>query len=278
MKAAVLIFAKKKNSAAKAAATDLSAWLKKHSYRALDLTDGEDRIPTSMVKEVSLGVVIGGDGTFLTLVRRLERKDKFPLLGINLGTLGFITEVRRDQMLSVMDEVLKKKAREESRPLFEVELWRGGKCIFSGTVFNDAVLNKDARTSMLKFDVMMGAETMYALKADGCVIATPTGSTAYSLSVGGPLVHPSVSSLLLAPLAPHSLSVRPAVLPADTKIELRPKEFVGAAYLTLDGQVTAEVKPKDLIKIFLSEQKLRLVRPLSSSWPETLRSKLHLHG
>ncbi len=278
MKPAVLIFAKRKNSAAKIAASELSAWLKKHGSRALDLTDTEERIPVSMVKEVSVGVVIGGDGTFLTLVRRLEAKDRFPLLGVNLGTLGFITEIRRDQMIAVMEEVLKKKIREETRPLFEVELWRGGKCIFSGVVFNDAVLNKDARTSMLKFDVMIGSETLYALKADGCVIATPTGSTAYSLSVGGPLLHPGVEALVLAPLAPHSLSVRPAVVPSETKMEIRPKEFVGAAYLTLDGQVTAEVKARDLIKIFRSSQNLRLLKPFSTSWSDTLRSKLHLHG
>jgi NAD+ kinase len=276
MKSAVLIFAKRGNAAAAAATKQLTDWLKGRSLDVVDVTHSEDRLSDESLAAVKLGVVIGGDGTFLTLVRRLERKDRFPLLGVNLGTLGFITETGADEMLAAVEEALQNKQREELRRLLQVELWRAGKCIESGTVFNDAVINKDARTTMVRFDVLMGDEFLSEVRADGYIIATPTGSTAYCLSAGGPLLHPELGATVLVPICPHSLSSRPLVIPHSFPLQITPKELSGAAYLIYDGQIGFEIKSGDQIKISAAQASLRLTHSPRKKWSETLRSKLRM--
>ncbi|MBY0369929.1 NAD(+)/NADH kinase, partial [bacterium] len=209
----VLLFSKRGASKATAASQKLSQWLQKQGYETIDVTQGEEPIEAAAVQGTALGVVIGGDGTFLTLVRRLQNKSQFPLLGINLGSLGFITETSPDEMIPAVESALAGKCEEESRRLLQVEICQGDVCRVSGLVFNDVVVSKDARTAMLKFDVHVGDEFLSYVRADGYVVATPTGSTAYSLSAGGPLLHPEVSGLVLVPLLSHSLSARPVITP-----------------------------------------------------------------
>ncbi len=272
----VLIFSKRQAKKASAASQELAAWLKKKGYQTLDVTDGEEKIDDKSVKDVALGVIIGGDGTFLTLVRRLQNKSLFPLLGINLGTLGFITETSPDDMIKAVGDALAGKCIEEPRRLLQVEICRKDLCRVSGLVFNDVVVTKDARTPMLKFDVHIGDQFLSYVRADGYIVATPTGSTAYALSSGGPLLHPGVNGLVLVPICPHALSARPVIVPQDLPIKITPKEFKGKVYLVLDGQINHEIDEKDYVRVRTSETFLKLVRSPVRHWSETIRSKLDM--
>ncbi len=274
-KKTVLLFCKR-HPKAKEAGQKLSAWLTKKGLATVDVTDSDGRLERSAVQGVTLGVVIGGDGTFLTLARRLEDKTLFPLLGINLGTLGFITETTPDAMFEAVDEALKGKCIEEPRRLLQIEICRKDVCRLSGEVFNDVVVTKDARAPMLKFNVFVGEQLLSYVRADGYIVATPTGSTAYSLSAGGPLLHPSVNGLVLVPICSHSLSARPVVVPQDIELRITPKEFRGKAYLVLDGQINHEIDEKDYIRIRTSQTFLKLVRSPERHWTETIRSKLDM--
>jgi len=277
MKPAVLICAKRGKKAAREAAIELAKWLKRRGHESIDVTESDNKLTKASLKAVGLGVIIGGDGTFLTLVRRLERKDQFPLMGVNLGTLGFITEFGQEEMLGSVRDVLDQKYNEELRRMLQVELWRAGKCVESGIVFNDAALTKDARTSMLKLDVEVGDEHLSYVRADGYLVSTPTGSTAYSLSAGGPLLHPEVSGTVLVPICSHSLSTRPIIIPTQSKVQITLREFSGgAAYLVFDGQINFEVQPADLIRIQSAKSSLRLIRSPKQKWSETIRSKLQM--
>jgi len=277
MKNAVLICAKRGKSEAKQAVKQLVDWLKKNGFDAIDVTDTDDKITRDVLKKVALGVIIGGDGTFLTLVRRLEKKDSFPLLGVNLGTLGFITEFGRDEMIDAVKDVLASRYTEELRRLLQVEVIRDKKRFESGIVFNDAVVTKDARTTMLKLDVMLGDEYLSYVRADGYIVATPTGSTAYNLSAGGPLLHPEVNGLIVVPICSHSLSARPLVIPPRLTVEITLRDFSGGGvYLVYDGQISFEVKPGDMIRVHPAQSSLRLIRSPKQKWSETIRSKLHM--
>jgi NAD+ kinase len=273
----VLIFPKRDDARAAKAAKELESWLQKQGLSVVVPPASDDAlIPRSTLAGVRFAVVIGGDGTFLTFVRRLEIKDAFPILGINLGSLGFITDIAPEEMLAAVGAVLEKKYEEELRPLLQVEICRKDTCRVSGTAFNDAVITKDARTAMLKFDVRLGEDFLTFVRADGYIVATPTGSTAYSLSVGGPLLHPGVGGIVLVPICSHSLSSRPVVVPQDLLVEIRPKEFNGKVYLVLDGQINLEIEQQDHIRIRRAPAQLRLVRFVKTAWFEALRAKLHL--
>jgi NAD+ kinase len=276
LKGKVLVCSRRDTAAAKQAAERLTDWLQKKGYPVLDVTHSDARISASEAKGVVLGVVIGGDGTFLTLVRRLEQKDQFPIMGVNLGSLGFITEVGKEEMLPAVESVLSGKFHEEGRPLLLVELWREEKNIETWMVFNDAVITKEPKATMLKFDVSIGGELMSYVRADGYIISSPTGSTGYALSAGGPLIHPEVGALLCLPLCSHSLSARPIIIPQKSAVEIHLKECRGQSYLVFDGQVDFELKPLDRVKITTSDTKLRLVQPSGQRWFETLRSKLQM--
>lgn len=276
MKPTVLVCAKKKDAAAQRACDRLTQWLTENGYDILDVTKSEEAISDKEVKEVKLGVVIGGDGTFLSLARRLESKDAFPLMGVNLGTLGFITEAGEDEMLPAVSEALKKKPKEELRFLLDVEITRAGKNIQTATAFNDMAITKDAQTTILTMEIHVGGELLTHVRSDGYIVATPTGSTAYSLSAGGPLLHPEMNGVVLVPICSHSLSARPIVIPKELEVKILPKDFKGKTYVLLDGQVDVEVKPGDEIRITSSKTSLRLVRSPMRNWSQALRTKMKM--
>lgn len=272
----VLLFSKRGAAKATAANQQLAQWLHKKGYETLDVTDTDDKLTPNALQGVRLGIVIGGDGTFLTLVRRLEDKSQIPLLGINLGSLGFITETSPEEMLPVVESVLAGKCQEESRKLLQVEICQKDVCRISGMVFNDVAVTKDARTAMLKFDVHVGDQFLSHVRADGYIVSTPTGSTAYNLSAGGPIVHPEIAGLVLVPLCSHSLSARPVIIPQSMSLRITPKEFKGKVYLVLDGQISHEIGEEDSIRVRTSDSFLRLVKAPSRQWAETIRSKLNM--
>lgn len=274
---AVLIYARAKSAAADAARKQLQEWLVKHSLRIVDASKSASKLTKEQLAGVRLAVVIGGDGTFLRLVRDLAIKDAFPILGVNLGSLGFITEFSADEMLPTLTEFFQGKPLiEDARRLLKVEVLRSRKCVESGIIFNDAALTKDARTSMLKFGVYLNGELLSDCRADGYIVSASTGSTAYNLSAGGPLLHPRVEAMVLAPICAHALSARPVVVPDSWAVELSLNKFEGKAYLVYDGQISYEVKPGDRIRISRSESSLRLLRAPGSRWSSALREKLNM--
>jgi NAD+ kinase len=272
----ILVCVKQNDPQAQKAEKELKKWLEKNGREALDVTNIKGEIPSSTLEKALFAVVIGGDGTFLSLVRRMEQKDTLPVMGVNLGSLGFITDIGKEQMLEAVGQALKGKFSTEDRPLLQVELLRKKGKAEATTVFNDVCLSKGAGTAMLKFEVSLDGELLSHVRADGYLVATPTGSTAYSLSAGGPLMHPQVQGLVLIPICAHSLSARPVVIPLEQKVEIKMQEPKEKAYLVCDGQVSFEVANGDKVRVRLASQKLKLLRPPGHGWSEALRSKLKM--
>lgn len=272
----VLIFTRANNTKAQKVANEFILWLNQKKVPYKDYTNIEGMIPASEIKKHTFGIVFGGDGTFLTLVRKIEKKDSIPILGVNLGSLGFITEIEKTEMYSVVENIFKGQFKEEKRPLIEIQLCRKNKCVQAGSVFNDAVVTKDAKATMLKFELRVDDLKLSDVRADGFIVATPTGSTGYNLSAGGPLTHPQVPAIVLTAICSHALSARPIVVSDKSHIEIELKEFSGLAYLVFDGQINYEIKPKDIIKMSLSKSYLRLIQSPRKRWAEIIRSKLSM--
>lgn len=272
----VLLYAKKQAPQALEIKKLVAEALKSDGVATIDATSSDTPLKAAVVGDVRLAVVFGGDGTLLRLVRRMERKDAFPILGVNLGSLGFITDIAPDDAVQAVRNALAAKLPESPRRLLEVDLFRGRKKIATGYAFNDAVLTKDARTPMLKFDVHIDGEHLSYVRADGYIVSTSTGSTAYNLSVGGPLLYPEVPAFVVAPICSHSLSSRPVVVPASATMEIVPRELLGKTYLVFDGQVSHGVENGDRIRIRSADRAVRLVRSPQQTWAQALRRKLEM--
>lgn len=270
MQPSVLIFAARKKPLAEKARMELLEWLKGRSIRAIDVAVGDDltKIPLAGVR---LGVAIGGDGTFLALVRGLAKKDAFPLLGINLGTVGFITEVGADQMLEAVEGALSDRYPEDKRLLLAVD-GSGSKSL----VFNEVAIHRETESSMPRIRVSVDGELLTDVRADGFLVASPTGSTGHALSAGGPLLHPGVEGLVVLPICAHSLSSRPVIVPSSSSVELTLKELNGKASLLLDGDVAGQLQLGDSITVQRASVSVRLIRPPEDRWAAAVRTKLHM--
>lgn len=277
MKKGVLLFSKKEDPAARKVCKELHDQLLEEGCLVEDFSGSDNLIEASKLKKFSVGVVIGGDGTFLTLVKRLEKKEQVPLMGINLGTVGFITEFSREDVYESVVAALKGTLQIEERTLLKVELRRDGKLVENGMVFNDVVVNKDTRTSLSVMDVIVDDTFLSHVRADGYIVATATGSTGYALSAGGPLLHPLVPAIVLVPICPHSLSARPIVLPYDQRVLIRVHRFGGTAYLVCDGQINLQMEEGDEVHIERSkETHLKIFRSPSQGWSDALKAKLQM--
>lgn len=229
---------------------------------------------SAMVRVADLIVVLGGDGTLLG-VARLGGAREVHVLGVNLGGLGFLTEVSTGDALSTLERVCTGDYQVDRRTTLAVRVLRGTTVVASSQVLNDAVINKSALARIIDLDTSVDGEYLCVYKADGLIVATPTGSTAYSLSAGGPLVGPGVGVMLLAPICPHTLTLRPLVL-ADTavvRVQLRaPDQEV---FLTLDGQEGIPLVDGDVVEVMRSPNTVALVRTVKRSVLGVLRDKLH---
>ena len=228
----------------------------------------------AMVRSADLIVVLGGDGTLLS-VARLGGVRELHVLGINLGGLGFLTEVSTDDAVPALERVFAGDYQLDRRTTLAVRVLRRGAVVASSQVLNDAVINKSALARIIDLHTSVDGEYLCIYKADGLIVATPTGSTAYSLSAGGPLVGPGVAVMLLAPICPHTLTLRPLVL-ADTsvvRVQLRaPDQEV---FLTLDGQEGIPLLDGDVVEVARSPHVVALVRTVARSVLGVLRDKLH---
>jgi NAD+ kinase len=235
---------------------------------------GLEALSASQIGEsASYAIVMGGDGTMLGIARQLAPYD-VPLIGINQGRLGFMTDIPIDRMIPVLDDLLAGKSQAEKRTLLEARVMRGGAMIACGLAVNDVVVARGAGAGMVELKVTVDGNFMYNQRSDGLIIATPTGSTAYALSAGGPLLHPSLSGIGLVPIAPHALSNRPIVIPDTSQILV---EIVSGRDVSVnfDMQTFASLAHGDQITISRSPNCITFLHPEGWSYYDTLREKLH---
>lgn len=224
-------------------------------------------------KHADAAIVIGGDGTMLGIARQLAPYD-VPLIGINQGRLGFITDIPLDGMMPAVTEILNGKYVSEQRSLLQAIVVRDGNQIFSGVAFNDIVVSRGAGSGMVELSVDVDDHFMYNQRSDGLIVSTPTGSTAYALSAGGPLLHPNLSGIVMVPIAPHALSNRPIVLSDSSEICI---EIVAGRDMSVnfDMQSFASLLTKDRIIINRSAHTVTFLHPEGWNYYDTLREKLH---
>jgi len=275
------IISKPKKEDICAVAPRLLDWLQQHKLeavydeetaRCLGLSGGtpRDQIPS----KADLLVVLGGDGTLLATARLLDARD-VPILAVNLGSLGFLTDITRDEVFTALEDVLAGRHRLEERRRLYAEVERGGRVVARYQALNDVVLHKSALARILDFDVTIDGRFVSGFRADGLIVATPTGSTAYSLSAGGPIVLPSVDAMVVTPIAPHMLSNRPLVIPGSAQIEVQVSSPGESAYVTVDGQEGEELDTGARVRLRSSDRPIHLVAPPTRDYFQVLRSKLH---
>ncbi|HBG93256.1 MAG: NAD(+) kinase [Nitrospirae bacterium RIFOXYB2_FULL_43_5] len=228
---------------------------------------------SEMPSLVDMIVVLGGDGTMLN-VARLVCERGVPILGVNLGGLGFITEVQKEEICDAMDKTLSGEYSIEDRMMLTAHIHRHGEKIAEYTVLNDVVINKGALARIIDLETYINKAYVTIFKADGLIVSTPTGSTAYSLSAGGPVLYPTLDCIILTPICPHTLTNRPTVLPDDALIEIMLKSVSEDVFLTLDGQVGFSLRKDDVVEIKRSPFKTRLIIPFERDYFQILRTKL----
>jgi NAD+ kinase len=218
-------------------------------------------------------IVLGGDGTLLSAARLVADR-QVPILPVNLGGLGFLTTVPLDDLYAILEEIFSGKNRMSERVMLEAQIVRDGGTIRRQIALNDAVLNKAALARIMDVALHVDGEYVTTYKADGLILSTPTGSTAYSLSAGGPIVYPTVESFVVTPICPHTLTNRPLVIPNTAKIDIDFQAEDDAVFLTLDGQIGIELVKGDQIVVRKASEKLRLVLPSKKTYFQVLRNKL----
>jgi len=240
------------------------------SAEVVHVDDGPAR--SDLPSQVDLIVVLGGDGTLLSVTRgELHRT---PILGINLGTLGFLTEHPAEDLFPVLHAALEGHSTIEERERLEVTAVTPGKKPNTRLILNDAVINKSALARMIHLSVHVDGNFVSRFRADGLIVATPTGSTAYNLSAGGPILYPTLGAMVITPICPHTLTNRPIVLPLDAVVEVRLESVAEEVYLTLDGQEGFPLTPRDLVRIRRCNEPVRLIRDSEGSFFQILHRKL----
>ena len=241
---------------------------------ALDGRPTMDR--ATLASSVDMVLVLGGDGTLLGMADRIgEAGSGIPILGVNFGHLGFLTEVTLAELYTSLEAALTGSALVEERMMLRATIARDGSVLSQSIAANDAVVTKTARSRMIDLSVYVGDEFVTRVRADGLIIATPTGSTAYNLSAGGPIVQPSVDAMLITPIAPHTLANRPIVIPGSSTVRVEPNMAErDEVVLTLDGQSSRRIDAGDDVSVQRAPQPLRLIKPTTRSYFEVLRTKL----
>src|SRR5271157_1746891 len=231
-------------------------------------------LPREEVPEGSdLLIVLGGDGTLLSAARAIGKRE-IPLFPVNLGGLGFLTAITIDELFPELERAFRGEHRIAKRKLLQTEVVRGGQVVAAYEALNDAVLAKSALARMIDLDTHVDAQFVCAYKADGLIVSTPTGSTAYSLSAGGPIIFPSVPAICLTPICPHMLTNRPVLVPETSVIRVTSRGPDESVYLTIDGQVGLPIRERDVVVCHSSHHSLLLTRPPRMMFFDVLRQKL----
>jgi len=222
---------------------------------------------------VDLLLVLGGDGTLLSVARLVGARD-VPILGVNLGGLGFLTEVTLEEIYSALDAVFQGTYEVTRRILLSATVHREGERIAEYIALNDAVINKGALARMIELETHIDGEYVTTFRADGLILSTPTGSTAYCLAAGGPIVYPTLRALVVTPICPHMLTFRPLVIPDSAKVEIVQASASESAYLTLDGQVGFTLRHRDVVEVGRSDHTITLIKSPGKNYFQILRAKL----
>jgi NAD+ kinase len=238
--------------------------LQQHPYPALSLEE--------MAGKVDLAIVLGGDGTMLNIARTLA-PFKIPLVGVNQGRLGFLTDLSIDTMLQSIAAMLKGEFVTEERMLLATRVLRHGQEVFSSLAFNEVVVHRSNVSSMIEFEVRINGEYLYTQRADGLIVATPTGSTAYALSAGGAIVHPSLNAISLVPVCPHTLSNRPILVGGESEIEILMHRTEDVR-VRFDSHTHFDLHLHDTLMVTRYPEPVRLLHPVGHSYYHTLREKL----
>lgn len=229
-------------------------------------------------KRSDLVIAVGGDGTLINAAHCLAAYDK-PVLGINLGRLGFLVDISPDELTSRLDRILAGEYIAESRFLLAGEVIRGDEVLHQGVVFNDIVYKVRDAVRMIEFETHINGKYLLTQRSDGMVVSTPSGSTAYALSAGGPILTPGLEAIVLAPICPHTLSNRPIVVPADSVIEIMATRNARAnSLVSFDGQTMIDMEPDDRLRITRADHPARLIHPSDYDYFHILRAKLRWGG
>jgi NAD+ kinase len=280
------IVAKHRLSAAAPHLVALIRWLDERGLEVIvetetaelaDLRDQPALSRDALPAHVDLLVVLGGDGTMLGMAARVGASERdVPILGVNFGRLGFLTEVTLDELYPSLETVLAGTARMQERRLLTAALLREGSPHHTQVVLNDVAVARGEMSRVIDLEVSVNGEFVTRVKADGLIVASPTGSTAYNLGASGPIVHPEVDAILITPIAPHMLTNRPVVIPGAAVVEVRPMEMErhGDVFATFDGQTTSKLTAADVVRVLRAKTAVRIVRSPSRSYFDTLREKL----
>jgi NAD+ kinase len=280
------IIAKKNKAEAVAIARNLVEWLRPKKIevyleeeigRLLSPTPSEgywkpiqrEEIPA----DVEVIIVLGGDGTLLSVARQVWNKN-IPILGVNLGGLGFLTEITLDELYPVLEKVLRDDFGIDERDVLNAGVIRRGERIAEFIVLNDAVINKGALARIIDLETTINGEYLSTFRSDGLIISTPTGSTAYNLSAGGPIVFPSLHTIIITPICPHTLTIRPIIIPDDVRIRALLKSRNEEVTLTLDGQQGFTLEFEDVVEVRKAEGRILLIKSPTRRYFELLREKL----
>jgi NAD+ kinase len=229
--------------------------------------------PEELAAEVDLILVLGGDGTMIATARMVGDRE-VPVLGVNYGGLGYLAEFRIEELYTALESILAGNYRLDKRVMLEVELRRGETTPTTNRVLNDVVINKSALARIIEIEAYLNHQFVNSFRADGLIVSTPTGSTAYNLSAGGPVIFPSMNAVVITPICPFTLSNRPIVVPDDAEIELLLKTDQEEVALTLDGQVGFPLEVEDRVVIRKSRTTFKLIQPSNRNYFDVLRDKL----
>lgn len=260
----------------------LAVWLKERGHAVLatletaeacDLCDVPAMALPEMGRQADLAIVMGGDGTMLNVARTLV-EHRVPMIGVNQGRLGFLADVSLDTMFSTLDEMLSGDYIAEERILLDCRMERGDELILHTYAFNDVVVSKSTTGRLIEFEVYIDNHFVYSQRADGLVVASPTGSTAYALSAGGPILHPTLEAFVLTPICPHTLSARPIAVNSRSEIEIN-LIHADDVRVHFDGQRHQDMRVGDRVIIWRAPNTIRLLHPVGHNYYDTLREKLH---
>lgn len=280
------IIAKKNKPEAIPIAKDIIQWLKPRKIEIyieeeierclspiLSETDWKSIKREDIPSDIEMIFVLGGDGTLLSVARQVWNKN-IPILGVNLGGLGFLTEITLDELYPVLEKVVCDEFEIDEREVLSVKVIRRGNQIAEFVVLNDAVVNKGALARIIDLETTINGEYLSTFRSDGLIISTPTGSTAYNLSAGGPIVFPSLHTIIITPICPHTLTIRPIIIPDDVKIRTLLKSKDEEVTLTLDGQQGFALEFEDVVEVEKAQGRILLIKSPYRHYFELLREKL----
>ena len=275
------VFCKPKAPSATDILGRLIPWLRKQNYHifldtgtAAIINETSSYEKREISQQADLLIVLGGDGTLLS-VAQAAHPHNIPILAVNLGSLGFLAEISIDELYPTLENILAGKFEIENRMLLNACIWRNGEKVEDHNVLNDVVINKGVVARVINLQVLVNGQYMTSYRADGLIIATPTGSTAYSLSAGGPIIHPSMHTLVLSPICPFTLTNRSILIPDQSVIQVKLAAEYDDVRVTLDGQEGYDMRAGDILEIKKTKTSFQLIRGPNKNYYQILRDKLH---